>query len=36
MASLPGFVHLQAGSAVKVQIDPQHLLVFDRQTGQRL
>ncbi len=36
MASLPGFVRLQAGSTVRVQIDPQHLLVFDRQTGQRL
>jgi ABC-type sugar transport system ATPase subunit len=36
MASLPGFVRLERGSTVSIQIDPQHLLVFDRQSSQRL
>jgi ABC-type sugar transport system ATPase subunit len=35
-ASLPGFVHLGVGSTVKAEIDPAHLLVFDRKTGKRL
>jgi hypothetical protein len=34
-ASLPGFVRLAPGSAVKAEIDPAHLLVFDRKTGTR-
>jgi ABC-type sugar transport system ATPase subunit len=34
-ASLPGFVRLAPGSAVKVEIDPDHLLVFDRKSGKR-
>ena len=36
MASLPGFMRLDLGSAVKVEFDPAHLLVFDRKTGKRL
>jgi multiple sugar transport system ATP-binding protein len=35
-ASLPGFVRLNPGSPVIAGIDPEHLLVFDRETGQRL
>jgi ABC-type sugar transport system ATPase subunit len=35
-ASLPGFVRLAPGSAVKAEIDPAHLLVFDRKSGKRL
>jgi multiple sugar transport system ATP-binding protein len=35
-ASVPGFVRLDHGSAVKAEIDPAHLLVFDRKTGKRL
>jgi len=35
-ASVPGFVRLDHGSAVKAEIDPAHLLVFDRNTGKRL
>jgi ABC-type sugar transport system ATPase subunit len=35
-ASLPGFVRLAPGSAVKAEIDPDHLLVFDRKSGKRL
>jgi multiple sugar transport system ATP-binding protein len=35
-ASLPGFVRLASGSAVKAEIDPAHLLVFDRKSGKRL
>jgi ABC-type sugar transport system ATPase subunit len=35
-ASLPGFVRLGVGSAVKVEIDPRHLLIFDRQTRMRI
>jgi ABC-type sugar transport system ATPase subunit len=34
-ASLPGFVRLAPGSAVKAEIDPAHLLVFDRKSGKR-
>ena len=34
-ASLPGFVRLAPGSAVKAEIDPDHLLVFDRKSGKR-
>ena len=34
-ASLPGFVRLALGSAVKAEIDPAHLLVFDRKSGKR-
>jgi hypothetical protein len=29
-------VHLNPGSPVIAGIDPEHLLVFDRETGQRL
>ena len=35
-ASLPGFVRLDPGSAVNAEIDPAHLLVFDRKSGRRL
>jgi len=35
-ASLPGFVRLETGSKVMVEIDPDHLLTFDRETGQRI
>ncbi|HVZ00929.1 MAG TPA: ATP-binding cassette domain-containing protein [Dongiaceae bacterium] len=34
-ASLPGFIRLTPGTAVKAEIDPDHLLVFDRKTGKR-
>ncbi|MDQ7251524.1 ABC transporter ATP-binding protein [Dongia sedimenti] len=35
-ASQPGFVRLAPGSAVRAEIDPAQLLVFDRKTGRRL
>jgi ABC-type sugar transport system ATPase subunit len=34
-ASLPGFVRLAPGSTVRVEIDPGHLLIFDRKSGTR-
>ncbi|QIG50233.1 ATP-binding cassette domain-containing protein [Nordella sp. HKS 07] len=36
LASLPGFVRLSPGMPVKALIDSRHLLVFDRQSGERL
>jgi multiple sugar transport system ATP-binding protein len=36
VASVPGFVHLAAGSPVKAALDPAHLLVFDHDTGRRI
>ena len=36
VASLPGFVRLPAGSMVSAAIDPEHLLIFDYQSGQLL
>ncbi len=35
-ASVPGFVSLESGSAVKFDIDPYKLHIFDRDTGKRL
>lgn len=36
LATLPGFVRLSPGMKVKTEIDSRHLLVFDRQSGERL
>jgi len=36
VASIPGFVRLSAGAAIHAEIDPNHLLVFDRQSGELL
>jgi len=36
LASLPGFVRLNSGMPVKAAIDSRHLLIFDRQSGERL
>jgi len=35
-ASLPGFVRFETGSPIHAEIDPDHFLIFDRETGQRL
>jgi multiple sugar transport system ATP-binding protein len=36
VASLPGFVRLATGSMVNAAIEPEHLLIFDHQSGQLL
>ncbi len=36
LANLPGFVRLNSGMPVKAAIDSRHLLIFDRQSGERL
>jgi multiple sugar transport system ATP-binding protein len=36
MASLPGFVRLTPGARTKAALDPEHLLIFDRESGARL
>ena len=36
MASLPGFVRLAPGAKTQATLDPEHLLIFDRETGARL
>jgi len=35
-ASLPGFVRLALGSTVRAEIEPEHLLIFDKASGRRL
>ncbi len=36
VASIPGFVRLSPGASIHAEIDPSHLLVFDRQSGELL
>ena len=36
VASLPGFVRPAPGATTRAELDPQHLLIFDRETGARL
>jgi ABC-type sugar transport system ATPase subunit len=36
VSSVPGFVRLAPGTATYAEIDPNHLLVFDRASGERL
>ncbi|MBN9021396.1 MAG: ABC transporter ATP-binding protein [Rhizobiales bacterium] len=36
VASTPGFVRLPVGSPVQVELPPERLLVFDRESGRRL
>lgn len=36
VSSVPGFVRLAAGTAVYAEIDPDHLLIFDHDSGERL
>ncbi|MBZ9994148.1 ABC transporter ATP-binding protein [Mesorhizobium sp. BH1-1-4] len=36
VASIPGFVRLSPGASIHAAIDPDHLLVFDRQSGELL
>jgi ABC-type sugar transport system ATPase subunit len=36
VASIPGFVRLSPGVSTHAEIDPNHLLVFDRQSGELL
>jgi multiple sugar transport system ATP-binding protein len=36
VASLPGFVRLVPGARAQVELDPEHILIFDRETGARL
>jgi multiple sugar transport system ATP-binding protein len=36
VSSVPGFVKLAPGSATYAEIDPDHLLIFDRASGERL
>ncbi|MBZ9677176.1 ABC transporter ATP-binding protein [Mesorhizobium sp. ES1-1] len=36
VSSVPGFVRLAPGTATYAEIDPSHLLVFDRASGERL
>ncbi len=36
LASIPGFVRLNQGAATHAQIEPRHLLIFDRRSGELL
>ena len=36
IATVPGFVRLEPGSTVRVEIPPEHVLAFDQETGLRL
>jgi multiple sugar transport system ATP-binding protein len=36
VASLPGFIRLAVGCVVRAVMEPQHLLVFDQESGRRL
>jgi multiple sugar transport system ATP-binding protein len=35
-ASTPGFVQLAVGSPIRAELNPDHLLIFDRSTGRRI